>query len=554
MKRSHVWKNAFCVLSFISFICLSCTSATIREDDIKSNNYGAIEDSLKKGVKPDAKSLYLAIKKNDRRIVIMFIKSGAELNSIYEGQTILGWAAFYRNRDIVRLVLDNGADVNLAGQGYIPAFVSAAYGGDIEILKMIKEKGAKTKEQAGLALLYAASIEPAIKKTEEESFSIVKFLISEGADINFRSSKGNTALHYAIVNKFNKTAGYLIEKMSDINAANTYGATPLMFAAEFANPGVVKMLLSKGAEVEKKDKYGDTALLYAVYSFKDIKKTDNNVYETVKLIVSGGADVKITNDIKNTPLHLALINEYNKTAAYLIEKKSEVNAANVNGMTPLMIAAEFANPGLVKMLLSKGAEVNMKDNSSRTALFFAVTSYRDVNKKESDIVEVVKALVSKGAEVNIRTPGVKVEGVVDVDGVSVQYSKIDYQGYTPLLVAVDSNYIKAADFLISSGADKNAKEDLGLTPLMIAARNGDEYSDMARMLLAKGVDINAQNNTGWTALMICCQYKSVKIADEILSRGPDLTLKTEEGSTVLAIAKMYELNDLAGRIEKNQAN
>jgi hypothetical protein len=88
----------------------------------------------------------------------------------------------------------------------------------------------------------------------------------------------------------------------------------------------------------------------------------------------------------------------------------------------------------------------------------------------------VEELLKKGADVNAR----------------------NWAGVTPLHIAAANGYLEVVKLLLEHGADANAREEDGLSPLHIAAANG--YLEVVKLLLEHGADPAIRNNRGWTPL------------------------------------------------------
>ena len=137
----------------------------------------------------------------------------------------------------------------------------------------------------------------------------------------------------------------------------------------------------------------------------------------------------------------------------------------------------------IKALLKANPDlVNSKNTNGVTPLMFAA----DVGD-----IETVKLLLASNADVNAR----------------------DDHGITPLLMVVgpDRKNMDMAELLLASNADVNAKDIQGETPLGYAARNG--YKNMAELLLAQGANVNAKDNKGETPLRLALDKGHKDVAD-----------------------------------------
>lgn len=166
--------------------------------------------------------------------------------------------------------------------------------------------------------------------------------------------------------------------------------TDLMRAAENGNARAVRALLSKGADVNAKMSPGITALMLAA---------KEGHLEVLKLLVDAGADVNAMFAKHHvgvvTTLTYALGSHKKEVAEVLIDAGAEVNPAGITGLTPLMYAiGEDSDPDLIKTLLHKGADVNLRNRSGATAVMLAAMV---------GTPEVVRMLIEAGADVNAET-------------------------------------------------------------------------------------------------------------------------------------------------------
>ncbi len=113
-------------------------------------------------------------------------------------------------------------------------------------------------------------------------------------------------------------------------------------------------------------------------------------------------------------------------------------------------------------------------------------------------VPQIQALIQAGADVNAK----------------------DVNGKTPLMFAVESNVSsEVVRLLIAAGADVNAQDEHGLSPLSFAAAN-NLSPDVIQALVEAGADINAKNADGWTPLMLAARFNpSSEVTATLINAG-----------------------------------
>ena len=236
----------------------------------------------------------------------------------------------------------------------------AAERGELDIVKYLVSQGANVnaKNNCGEIPLHSAA--------ESNYIEMAKYLVSKGAYINTRNKYGTTPLHGAAGHL--DIVKYLVSQGADINTRDSDDETPLHDAAKNGNLETIKYFVSQGADVNARDRKGKTPLYQILASRADI--------EMVKYLVSQGADVNIEDNGGNTPLHTAVsgagISGVDiEVVKYLISQEADVNARDNYGETPLHNAASRGDIDIVKYLVSQGADVNARDNAGKTALNLA---------------------------------------------------------------------------------------------------------------------------------------------------------------------------------------
>ncbi len=274
----------------------------------------------------------------------------------------------------------------------------------------------------------------------------------------------------------------------------------------------------------------------------------------------------------------------------LLKQGANIDAQEpINGYFALQYAINWPDVALVKLLLDKGANVDLHDKGGRTALTAAAGRGGPVNlaivklliekganihaDNDSAIInaareadpEVVRLLLANGAPVNVRDPqrknnsvlmeassGGSVENVRLVLAAGADISATNDDGETALMqaVRVDHRYSAAQrvpiiELLLNKGADINPKDTRGQTPLLLSvdqfmSESGGVIShpEVVKLLLDRGANIDDVNDRGDNALMITANaWKSpIEIATLLLAKGINLNLQNKKGSTALMIA------------------
>jgi ankyrin repeat protein len=323
--------------------------------------------------------------------------------------------------------------------------------GTLETLRILIEAGADINPDE----VESHPIKGAIDSGNAE---MVKAMLAQGALVNL-DQKGTLLLEAILVGNENVVKELLKSEQFDVNAGmmlrpEDSPTFALHIAAERGFVAIMEVLLSSGANVDAVKANGDTALCCACQA---------NQPETVRALLKAGANVDLGMADGTTPLHYAALHPTD-ILDQLIAKGANVNVStsspDLEGATPLHIAAEFGQLKWVRLLLQKGANPNALMLDGRTPIIHAC--------KEGQ-AEIVKALLDAGADMRVAQ-------------------------VSALQVAVLSKDITVVKAIISGNPDIHMKDENGNTALHFAY--GIKSLPIIRELEKAGADPEILNNHG----------------------------------------------------------
>ena len=235
--------------------------------------------------------------------------------------------------------------------------------------------------------------------------------------------------------------------------------------------------------------------------------------------VNTGADVNISGPNSqelNTSADVNMVHpgdEHNRCREVLSNEGAGMNTPDEYGMTPFMLLVssyrnnfKLDHTKFVNELIKAGADLNARDNESRTALMFAVQRPQP---------KIVALLLKAGADMNIK----------------------NQTGNTALNCAVYYMSEPCSNILIDAGADVNIANEKGDTPLLTLARLSSNEK-FAAALINAGADVNHCNREGQTALMLAAQ-KRENIVRPLLAAGADVNATDTNGGNALLLGSKY---------------
>jgi ankyrin repeat protein len=419
--------------------------------------------------------LCLAIQIGNVPIASMLLNGGSDPNrGDGNNDTSLAYAAKYRRREILKLVLD-GKDVDINStnnQGDTPLLL-AAKDGFKEILKPLLQAGAAIEAQdyqGRTALVWAAT---------EGHIGALKLLLERGARCDIPDNLQRTPFSYAAENGHEDVVRILLDNNVEADSSCEDGKTPLSYVAANGHESIVQLLLVYcRVNLNSTDNKGWTPLMWAAEEGREAVLT---------LLTNAGADLNLTNTWGQTPTCRAAQRGHDEIVKFLLERNCLVQTIeDISGWTPLFEAIKEGRESTTELLLAcPSVDFEHKDTNGRTPLSWAAESGRE---------KIVEMLLQK-------------ENLI--------IDSRDNMGRTPLLWAARRGREAVTGLLLEANANVNSEDLQGGTPLKLAAQHG--HDTVVALLLENGAEINHRN--GWTALQCATIEGCVTVEQTLREAG-----------------------------------
>src|SRR5438876_4500722 len=436
-----------------------------------------------------------AVRSGDRAAAIKMLEQRVDVNAPEaDGTTALHWAVQQDDLDLVDRLINAGANVKAKNDYGATPMSEAALAGNVKVMDRLLVAGAGVEspnadgqtalmivartsnvEAARLLLKHGANVNAVEKWREQTALmwaaaenqpAMVKELVAHGANVNARSNVNNfqrqvtaepraiyrpagglTALLYSAREGCLDCTRSLAEGGADLNMADPDSVSPLLLAILNGHFDVAAYLIGKGANPNKWDWWGQSPL-YAAVDLNTIphggRPDRPSLDETTSLQV-----IEMLLDAGAFPnLQLKLLPPYRNIGA-----DRGVDGMLTIGTTPLLRAAKALDAPAIALLVKHGALVNLPNMRGTTPVMAAAglgstdADTRGVFTTEDTplrSVESLKLILDAGGEIN---------------------AKDNIRGQTPLHGAAFWGWNAAVELLVARGADLNAKDTRGMTPV-----------------------------------------------------------------------------------------
>ncbi|XP_070602110.1 CARD- and ANK-domain containing inflammasome adapter protein-like [Erythrolamprus reginae] len=459
--------------------------------------------------------LHRAAEKGHDQAVSRLLQAGANMYSLdQEGKTPLHLANRNQHTHVLKNILKEEARRHRNQHNFLHM---AALKDDSVLVQVLLKNGALVDardDRGQTALSYAVSQghEKTVKVLLEGGAKVDSGIIEAAFNSNNQSlfkllleyAKGLSSesmvstLFKAIEKDLHGIVAALIERGTDVNARNEEQYTPLLVACKTGKIKSAKVLLEKGASFKDKDPNLSSPLHLAV---------EAGALHIAKMLLQKGIDPNVTAQGNQTPLHVAAMYNRGELVDLLIEGGAKIDAVTTDLFTPLHVASNKGQTDVALNLLQHKANVHLKNKRSRTPLHLAAAmgNHATVELLLNFKADPNATDKEKKSPLHFATLGGHFYAVKALLAKKSRVASKDMDSCTPMHYAAISGNVEILKELLAAGNYKNIndKNIWRKTPLHLAAEHG--HGNLIDFLLSNGSAINALDNNKDTSLHCACK-------------------------------------------------
>ncbi|XP_072888522.1 E3 ubiquitin-protein ligase MIB2 isoform X3 [Hemitrygon akajei] len=384
--------------------------------------------------------------------------------------------------------------VDIKNQGKT-ALQVAAHQGHLEVVNILLQSNAKLEvhdEDGDTALHYASfGNQP----------EVARLLLSKGANVNLLNGSTCSALHIAVNKGFMDVVRALCEYNCNVNLQDSYGDTPLHDGIAKDYRDIVTILTEvPNIDFTHQNNRGFNLLHHAALK--------GNKLATEQILARARQLVDVKKEDGFAALHLAALNNHKDVAEVLIkEGRCEINIRNNRNQTPLQLSVTQGHTGIIQLLVAEGCDVNAEDEDGDTALHVALGRQQLANRlaaRESDTSSLLANLQASGLLGSTDlTVGTAIACFLAQEGADTNYT--NHKGKTPLDLITDSRTIQ----IVKSFAEKFRGSPTGSTALCRVHTTPNTMTNLLLPVTAEPAECFVCSELSFLVLFVPCQHSVV---------------------------------------------
>ena len=360
----------------------------------------------------------------------------------------------------------------------------------------------------------------------------------------------------------------------DLNDRDHMGFTPLTVAVMGSSINAVELLLQHGSRHDIRDTHGRTALHFASKA------------SAAQLLHDKGADLDAKDDNGNMPLHASAEYGRQEVVEFLLSHKANPDWPNELGLSPLYVSMACGHPAICDQLIAEGADIHRLSKDKNTMMFAAAASGN---------TSLIDFALQNGLSIhdkNVRgeTPLHRsayssVATLSHLIELGADLNACDAEGRTPLHFATASGNESLVQALLDAGADPLMIDNFKLTNLHQAAIIGKDslvqifldlmkdpqseditgstalsmavsrgHSNVVRLLIEQGFNVEKQDDLGLAPLHLASSSGNLEIASLLIANGSSVDLRDSKDETPLMFALDNRDNEMARLLLEFGAN
>ena len=265
--------------------------------------------------------------------------------------------------------------------------------------------------------------------------------------------------------------------------------------------------------------------------------------EQIKELLDKGADVNALEDGNMSALGFAAMANEIETMQFLLENGANPSIVGDDFNTPIHIAAFLGRVEAVNVLIEAGANINKINQDGATPYDTAAAPWsRDIE----GIVDFISMFLEIDLDKNtVRDGRIRAAELIQEHGGESAYDS-EWSDEGDIWMAAKEGEIEELNDLLDNGADPNALDTMGITPLSWAVIRG--HQDAAELLLNRGADVNQPNRDGAIALHGAAFLGKTSLVEFLLANGANVNARNQAGQTALQSAADPWNEELEGMI------